>query len=227
MKLFTDCNCILCGTTTSEDLCLPCEMELPRLPKNCCPICLWPVPTAEICGTCLRNPPAFTRTIAAMRYTFPIDALVRSLKYQSNFAIAPILANLLLKQFKTSLQCRPDIILPMPLHPIRLRERGFNQAIELSRFIAKQLKVPLLIDQCFRTRHTTPQTDLPWPERQKNVHKVFECDINLSEQHVAIIDDVMTTGATLNELAKVLRQQGAREISNWVIARTLPNNIIE
>ena len=229
MKLFTDCNCVLCGATTSEDLCLPCEMELPRLSKNRCPICLWPVPTAEICGTCLRNPPAFTRTIAAMRYTFPVDALVRSLKYQSNFAIAPILANLLLKQFKISLQHRrPDIILPMPLHSIRLRERGFNQAIELGRLIAKQLKIPLLVDHCYRIRHTMPQTDLPWSERQKNVRKVFQCDLNLSGQHVAIIDDVMTTGATLNELAKVLRQQGAGEISNWVIARTLPDkNIIE
>ncbi|GKS68841.1 comF family protein [Nitrosomonas sp. PY1] len=173
----------------------------------------------------MKEPPAFTRTIAATRYTFPIDALVRSLKYQSNFAIAPILASLLLTQLKISMQHQPDIMLPMPLHPIRLRERGFNQAIELGRFIAKQLKIPLLVDHCYRIRHTVPQTDLPWPERQKNVRKVFQCDLDLSGRHVAIVDDVMTTGATLNELAKVLRQQGANEVSNWVIARTLPDKI--
>jgi len=179
------------------------------------------VPTAEVCGACLTKPPAFTRSIAALRYTFPVDALIHSLKYQANLAIAPILANLLIKQLKAT-KMMPDVIIPMPLHPIRLRERGFNQAMEISRYISKQMKITLLPDSCSRIKHTPPQTGLPWKARQKNIRKAFSCKIDLSGKHVALVDDVMTTGATLNELAKILRKQGASEISNWVIARTLP-----
>lgn len=194
--------------------------HLPQLPDSHCPICLWPVPTAEICGACLKKPPAFTRTIAALRYTFPIDALIHSFKYQANLAIAPILADLLMKKL-TAIETRADVIIPMPLHPIRLRERGFNQAMEISRYISKHMGIMLFPDSCSRIKHTLPQTGLPWKDRQKNIRKAFSCKIDLSGKHVAVVDDVMTTGTTLNELAKTLRQQGAAEINNWVIARTL------
>jgi ComF family protein len=214
-------NCVLCGAATNQDLCEPCYHHLPQLPPDHCPICLSPVPTAEICGACLAKPPAFTRTTAALRYTFPVDALIHSLKYQTNLAIAPILANLLIARLKT-MERLPDIIIPMPLHPIRLRERGFNQAMEISRYISKQTGIVLLPDSCRRIKHTLPQTGLPWKERQKNIRKAFTCKLDLSEKHIALVDDVMTTGTTLNELSKVLRQQGANEISNWVIARALP-----
>jgi ComF family protein len=182
------------------------------------------VPTAEICGACLAKPPAFTRTIAALRYTFPIDALIHTLKYQSNLAIAPILANLLITRLKglKATERMPDIIIPMPLHPVRLRERGFNQAMEISRYISKHMGIVLLPDSCQRIKHTPPQTGLPWKDRHKNIRKAFSCKIDFSGKHVALVDDVMTTGATLNELAKALKKQGATEISNWVIARTLP-----
>ena len=221
MQILIPKNCVLCGIATDRDLCKPCYNQLPQLPINHCPICLWPVPTAEVCGTCLKKPPAFTRTIAALRYTFPVDALIHSLKYQTNLAIAPILADLLIARLET-IEKIPDIILPMPLHPIRLRERGFNQAMEISRTIAKQMGITLLPDSCSRIKHTPPQTGLPWNARQKNIRKAFSCKIDLTGKHVALVDDVMTTGATLNELAKILRKQGAAEISNWVIARTLP-----
>lgn len=220
MQIFIQKNCVLCGIATNQDLCEPCTIHLPQLPANHCPTCLWPVPTTEICGACLRKPPAFTRTIAALRYTFPIDALIHSLKYQTNLAIAPILANLLIRKI-TATEMRPDVIIPMPLHPIRLRERGFNQAMEISRYISKHMKIVILPDSCSRIRHTLPQTGLPWKVRQKNIREAFSCQIDLSGKHIALVDDVMTTGATLNELAKVLRKQGATEISNWVIARTL------
>ncbi|WP_297325190.1 ComF family protein [Nitrosomonas sp.] len=220
MQIFTRKNCVLCGTAANQDVCNPCMTHLPQLPDNHCPICLWPVPTAEICGACLKKPPAFTRTIAALRYTFPIDALIQSFKYQANLAIAPILADLLIKKL-TAIETRADVIIPMPLHPIRLRERGFNQAMEISRYISKHMGIMILPDSCSRIKHTLPQTGLPWKDRQKNIHKAFSCKIDLSGKHVAVVDDVMTTGATLNELAKTLHQQGAAEISNWVVARTL------
>jgi ComF family protein len=179
------------------------------------------VPANEICGSCLKKPPAFTRTLAALRYTFPADALIHALKYQTHLAIAPVLADLFIARLETA-ESLPDVIVPMPLHPIRLRERGFNQAMEISRRIAKQTGIALLPDGCSRIKHTLPQTGLPWKERQKNIRRAFSCKIDVSGKHVAIVDDVMTTGATLNELAQVLRRRGATEISNWVIARTLP-----
>jgi ComF family protein len=221
MLIRTQNSCLLCGTITGEDFCAACYRDLPQLPGNHCPVCLWPVPTGEICGSCLKKPPAFTRTLAALRYTFPADALIHALKYRTHLAIAPVLAKLFIARLKT-LEKMPDIIVPMPLHPIRLRERGFNQAMEISRTIAKQTGIALLPDGCSRVKHTPPQTGLPWKERQKNIRRAFSCKIDLSGKHVVIVDDVMTTGATLNELAKVLRRQGATEISNWVIARTLP-----
>ena len=221
MLIRTQKNCLLCGTNTGEDFCAACYRDLPQLPVNHCPVCLWPVPTGEICGSCLKKPPAFTRTLAALRYTFPADALIHALKYQTNLAIAPVLAKLFIARLKT-LEKMPDIIVPMPLHPIRLRERGFNQAMEISRTIAKQTGIALLPDSCSRVKHTPPQTGLPWKERQKNIRRAFSCKMDVAGKHVAIVDDVMTTGTTLNELAKVLRRQGASEISNWVIARTLP-----
>lgn len=223
MQIFTRNNCILCGITTDQDLCEPCYRDLPQLAGSHCPVCLWPVPTAEICGACLTRPPAFTRTIAALRYAFPTNALIHSLKYQANLAIAPILAKMLITRLGT-IERMPDIIIPMPLHPIRLRERGFNQAMEISRYLSKETGVVLLPDSCHRIKHTPPQTGLPWKERQKNIRKAFSCKMDGGGKHVALVDDVMTTGATLNELSKILRKQGVAEISNWVIARTLPPN---
>ncbi len=221
MQILSLKNCVLCGIPTKQDLCEPCYNHLPQLSPNHCPICLWPVPTAEICGACLTKPPAFTRTIAAFRYTFPVDAMIHALKYQTDLAIAPILAKSLITGLKSTKKF-PDVIIPMPLHPIRLRERGFNQAMEIGRYLSKHMGIVLLPDSCQRIKHTPPQTGLAWKDRQKNIRKAFLCKIDLSGKHVALVDDVMTTGATLNELAKVLRKQGAAEISNWVIARTLP-----
>lgn len=217
----TQTNCVLCGVSTNQDFCEPCILDLPQLPINHCPICLWPVPTSEICGACLNKPPAFTRTIAALRYSFPVDALIHALKYRTYLSLASILANLLVETLKAT-NTLPDVIIPMPLHPIRLRERGFNQAMEISRYISKSMEIIVLPDSCSRIKHTLPQTGLPWKDRQRNIRSAFNCKIDLSGKHVALVDDVMTTGATLNELAKVLRKHGAIEISNWVIARTLP-----
>jgi ComF family protein len=174
----------------------------------------------HICGACLAHPPAFDRTLAAVNYAFPIDALLHSLKYRTNLALAPVLADLLLAQIDTAVL--PDFIVPMPLHAVRLRERGFNQAMEISRQISKKSDVPLLPTLCRRVRDTASQTGLPWKERKKNIRNAFDCEGNLDGKRIAIVDDVMTTGATLNELARVLRKCGAVHISAWVVARTLP-----
>ena len=218
MQILTQKNCVLCGISTNQDLCESCTLHLPQLPVNHCPICLWPAPTAEVCGACLTSLPAFTRTIAALRYTFPVDALIHSLKYQANLAIAPILANLLLQQLETP-KSMPDVILPMPLH----RSGCANAALIRRWKSAVMFRSNWELRCCLTVAVVSnihPQTGLPWKDRQK-IRKAFSCKMNLSGKHVALVDDVMTTGATLNELAKVLINKGF-EISNWVIARTLP-----
>ena len=135
-------------------------------------------------------------------------------------AIAPVLAQLFIDKLNSlELSEFPDLVIPMPLHPKRLQERGFNQALEIGHHLTRQLNIVLSSNSCRRIKNTPPQTDLPWKMREKNIQKAFSCNIDLSEKHVAVLDDVMTTGATLNELAKQLRKQGAKKITNWVIAR--------
>lgn len=219
-KAFARKNCLLCGASGESELCDPCQKQLPRMASNHCPVCSLPAELPHICGICLTNPPAYTRILAAFHYAFPVDALIHALKYRSNFAVASMLANLLIERI--GILDPPDFIIPMPLHAVRLRERGFNQAVEIGRHIAKKYQLKLLLDSCMRVRNTPFQTGLPWQERSKNVRNAFACDMDLSGKHVVILDDVMTSGATINELAKVLRQQGAETIDGWVVARAVP-----
>lgn len=199
-------------------------MNLPRLPAQHCPSCLLPITPARICGSCLHNPPAWTNAIAALRYTFPVDAMIQALKYRPDLTLAPILADCLLSVIPSSATL-PDYVIPVPIHAVRLRQRGFNQALEIGRYLCKQTSSTLLLDACSRSRDTVSQTELPWRKRQKNVRGAFACQQDLTGKHVAIVDDVMTSGATLNELSKVLRRQGAVAISIWVVARAIPRGL--
>ncbi|HMJ48980.1 MAG TPA: phosphoribosyltransferase family protein, partial [Burkholderiales bacterium] len=115
-----------------------------------------------------------------------------------------------------------DYLIPVPLTTARLRERGFNQALEIAKLVSQKWGVSLLADACYRILDRPPQAGLPWKERAKNVRGAFVCQAELRGKKVALLDDVMTTGATLDELAKVVRKKGATEISAWVVARTLP-----
>ena len=215
-------NCLLCGAASDGDMCKPCLDSLPELPLHRCEVCALPVTESRVCGACLADPPAFDRTIAALSYAFPVDALVHSLKYQGNLPMAPVLAELLTARMGAA--ALPDFIVPMPLHSARLRERGFNQALEIARRVSRKTGVALLPAVCKRIKNTPSQTGLPWKEREKNIKGAFTCKADLAGSRIAILDDVMTTGATPNELAKVLRKSGATCVSGWVVARTLPYN---
>jgi ComF family protein len=218
LQTLTHKQCVLCLTQSNKYLCDACFHSLPRLPREHCPSCLLPITPARVCGTCLRKPPAWTQAKAALRYTYPIDAMIQALKYRPDLTLAPVMADLLLTELWH--ESLPDYVIPVPIHPIRLQERGFNQALEISRHVCKKTGSILLSNVCSRTRETRSQTELSWRERHKNVQRTFACTMNFSGKHVAILDDVMTSGATLNELAKVVHRRGASKISIWVVART-------
>lgn len=209
-------DCLLCGTRSNSRLCAGCAGQLPRH-GAACPVCALPVPDGSTCGQCLKRPPAFDRTLTAFSYAFPADALIRSLKYDHNLAVAPVLAEPLAEVVRVA--PRPDLLIPLPLHRDRVRERGFNQSLELARLLSASLDLPLALDAVERTRATVPQASLPLKERAKNLRGAFASRRDLTGKRIAVLDDVMTSGASMNELSLALRRAGAVEISAWVVAR--------
>lgn len=247
-------DCALCGAESGQALlCRPCRDELPAMGDRC-PRCAMPCGTGGECGRCLRRPPHFDATRAAMRYAFPADRLVLSLKYGARLPIAALLADLLAARLAgarppsdardphaahvahgareprprtaphSSIDAGIDMVLPMPLHPRRLATRGFNPAVEIGRRVARALALPFAHDLAQRVRDTPAQADLPLRRRRANVRGAFACDSRVAGCSIAIIDDVMTSGATLDELARVLKAAGAHRVENWVVARTWPRS---
>lgn len=222
--------CLLCGCEVLGDLCAACQSDLPRL-TIACPRCALPLP-ADLseggehgeCGHCISEPPPQLRTLAPYRYDEPIKHLLHALKFHHKLYLARVLGSLLadvLAEDCARANFRPDVIIPIPLHPQRLRERGYNQALELARPIAARLKVPLDFSSCVRTRATPAQTDLPASQRLKNINGAFALRRPLRATRVAIVDDVMTTGATVGEFAALLLDHGVKEVQVWVVARAL------
>jgi ComF family protein len=211
--------CILCGGRGDcAGLCKGCHDSLPRLPQRHCPVCAIPNPTGELCGRCVSAPPHFDRVVAAFTYEFPATVLVQGLKYRGDLACAHALAAGLADALDT--QPYPDLIVPMPLARARLSARGFNQALEISRRIATEFGLGISPNVCRRTREGVPQAVLPWKQRATNIRNAFTCEVDLQGKSVAVVDDVLTTGATLNELARTLKHCGAREVIGWIAART-------
>jgi ComF family protein len=159
--------------------------------------------------------------VAALTYAFPADALVRALKYRGGLACARPLAAALADALDP--ESYPDLVMPMPLAPRRLRERGFNQAMEIARLVGAEFGLRITANACGRSREGAPQASLPWKERAANVRNAFVCELDLGGKTVAVVDDVLTTGATLNELAATLKRRGAREVWGWIVARTPPH----
>jgi ComF family protein len=211
-------SCVLCGGGTApEGFCVACEHALPELPSARCAVCSLPIKAGSTCGACLRDPPSYDVVNAVYAYTFPIDALIQAYKYRGDLTLAKLLAAPLARQVSTNV----DAIVPMPLAAARLQARGFNQAQELARYIGRHLDLPVLAGTCRKVTDTPPQAALPWKERARNVRGAFVCDADFSGMRVAVVDDVMTTGATLNELARNLKRAGAVHVTGWVVARTL------
>ncbi len=212
-------DCLLCGAASGAALvCDGCTADLPWL-GEACPQCAGPSIGAALCGACLARPPQFDLTFAVWQYEFPMDRLVRALKYGQRLALAELFGEALARQVGGR---RVDAVVPMPLARRRLAGRGFNQALEIARWVARRTGAPLAPSGVERVRDTAPQTDLPHDARAANVRGAFACAAALAGQTVAVVDDVMTTGATVEELARTLKRAGAARVENWVVARTWP-----
>lgn len=213
--------CVLClAPTSSRSLCDDCFTDLPWLSSKQCSICALPLEVSDaVCGGCLQNPPAFNQCKALFRYGSPIDMMISQFKYQGDLAVGELLSDILTLHlpFKNSL---PDFLIPMPLHASRLQERGFNQASILANALSTVLHVPVDHHICKRVRATAHQMGLNAGVRKKNLRHAFACSELVKDKSVAIVDDVVTTGATVNELASTLRRAGARHIDVWCLART-------
>lgn len=211
-------HCLLCSAAANDQaLCADCHAELPWLPEARCPQCALPTHSGQLCGACLSHPPRFNAVTAAFAYEWPLAPLIHHYKYAGNLALARLFASALAPRIDSAV----DLIIPMPLAPLRLRERGFNQALEIARVVSHHSGIALEPAACRRVRESAPQATLPWKERAKNIRGAFVCDMNLAGKRVAIVDDVLTTGATLNELARNLRKAGAAEVQGWMVARTI------
>jgi ComF family protein len=216
-------RCELCAAPSGgELLCSGCMRTLPRL-GPACPVCALPTASGEVCGHCLAHAPPFAATLAAFAYAFPVDRLMHAFKYHGRVALAEWAAGAILaERARRGTASLPDRIIALPLSRERQRERGYNQAFEIARALARELRIPLVRNGVYRQRAAPPQAALPWSERAKNVRGAFACDLDLAATSVAVIDDVMTTGASLAEFARTLKRAGALRVENWVVARTLP-----
>jgi ComF family protein len=213
-------SCFLCKGEADALLCLQCDADLPRLGPELCPRCALASPRGAVCGRCLTQAPQYDATVAALAYDFPADVLVQALKFRGELSLAPFFADLLAKKLAGSPPM--DFILPVPLASRRLRERGFNQALEVARDLVRATGARLAPELCERQRDTPAQVELPMAERARNVRGAFHCPRLLAGARIAVLDDVMTTGATLDEIATTLKRAGAAHVENWVIARTFP-----
>jgi len=221
--------CALCrNPTANAALCTPCLGELPWI-KNACPRCAKPLMAENrqpmLCGDCLRAPPVYQTLLAPFEYQSPIDHLVLALKFGNQFTYAQILGNLLAAAVANYYHQSnwPELIIPVPLHPQRLRERGYNQALEIARPLHKKLRIPLGINHCARLIATQPQALIPASERGRNMRHAFSVNSAIKATHVAIVDDVVTTGSTVGELARVLQKAGVKKVDVWCCARTKLN----
>jgi len=217
-------HCVLCGLPGGKgNLCAGCRGDLPR-PGHVCTACALPLSSADpLCGQCLRNPPPWDGVTAALAYGFPVDRLVCRFKFRRDFACGHLLGCEMLDAIRLAGLQRPDLLIPVPLHRRRHVARTFNQADLLARQVGRALAVPVRGTLLLRVRATRAQSGLDAAGRQRNTRGAFRCSRRAPEalagRHVALVDDVMTTGATLLECTKTLRNAGVTRVSLWVAAR--------
>ena len=216
--------CLLCGIASQQlPLCTDCIADLPHL-GHACSRCAMPIDAGKLCGHCLSQPPEQDYSVSLFPYLDPVDRLIAAFKYHDKLYLSQLFGTLMSEQ----LQARklPQCLIPIPLYPSRLRQRGYNQSLELAKVLSTQLAIPTSNDYLIRTRNTAPQTSLPFDQRKANIERAFSLQQKTVPDHIALIDDVLTTGHTANAAAKCLRQAGATTIEVWTIARTISHDHI-
>lgn len=214
--------CVLCGATAKRisNICCACRRELPRFDASCSR-CGLPLCASGVCARCQHSAPPVDRTLSAFAYAGQIPYLVKQLKFAGSQPVARLLGELLYDFVAARLRTRPQAIIPVPLHRQRLRARGYNQALEVSRTLHQKLGIPLVVRAVKRIRSPLPQTlQKTAAARRRNVDGVFEVDASLGElDSVVIVDDVMTSGATVFSLATALRARSIVHVQVWTVAR--------
>lgn len=215
-------TCILCGLHQANALgiCDDCMSDLPWS-VSCCHQCGLPTPSpaSKICSNCIKQAPSFDATLATFRYIFPIDKLLPSIKYAKKTSHLGWLSSLMSDYILSQDRPLPDVLVPVPMHPWDEIKRGYNQSSLLANLISKQLKLPVNLSAISKIKRTPHQKELNFIERQQNLINCFRLNEHLPKQ-VAIVDDVMTTGSTANEISKLLKNNGVETVQIWVLART-------
>ncbi|MEO5961905.1 MAG: ComF family protein [Thermomonas sp.] len=212
-------HCMVCGEAGQDgrDLCRACHAALPWQGPACLR-CALPLPSLGTCGACLQHPPPLTETHAVFDYAFPLDRLLPRLKFHRDFASGRVLAQAMADHCAHLI--RPDALLPLPLHRERLRSRGYDQALELARPLARSLNLPLADGLLKRTKSTSAQSRLDADARKRNLRGAFRVIPGATlPAHIVLVDDVMTTGASLHSAARVLLAGGVKRVDAWICAR--------
>lgn len=212
--------CMLCKQfhKNRHAVCDFCIELIPSINYKCSQ-CAYPLPTTQflLCGACIKKPPHFDRSYIAFPYEEPLRGLLQEFKYQKGLYLSSLLCKLMLKALnQTDAQC----LIPVPMHPIRLKQRGYNQALVLTKLLAKKLELPYDFQSCQKIVNTPPQASLDSKQRHKNLLNVFQVS-DIPYEHVILVDDLLTTGATANELALTLKRKGVRRVDLWCCARTI------
>ncbi|MCE5363948.1 ComF family protein [Pseudomonas anguilliseptica] len=219
--------CLLCDEPADAALaiCTSCEAELPWLGGHC-QVCALPLPSQGlVCGACLKKPPSFSKVEVPWRYAFPVDSLITRFKHQAKWPLGRLLGELLSQHLQHAFDeglPRPDLLLPVPLADRRQRQRGFNQAGLLTEWLSANLQLPVQAHWLQRVIDTPAQQQLDAATRKRNLRKAFALapDSAVSSRHVALVDDVLTTGATAESLAQLLKKAGAARVDVYCLART-------
>lgn len=213
-------RCILCDllSDNGNQICAACHTTLPLYHAGCYQ-CGLPINSGAHCGSCIANPPTFDRTIALFAYQSPITELMTRYKFQGHLSTAKLFANEWINYLLIKKITLPELIIPVPLHYLRLKERGFNQALEIAKPISHYFKIPIDTRSCIRLKNTEAQSHLSAEKRKVNVKNAFALSQALTAKHIAILDDVMTTGSTVREISMLLKKVGVEQIDIYCCTR--------
>jgi len=221
-------HCLLCDEPADHSqrpICSACETELPWLGEHCL-VCALPLPShGLVCGACLQKPPSFSRVEAPWRYAFPVDSLITRFKHQARWPLGRLLGELLAEHLHHAFDeglARPELLLPVPLARQRQRQRGFNQAAMLAQWLSRPLDLPVQLHWLQRVLETPAQQQLDAATRKRNLRHAFALapGSRIEGRHLALVDDVLTTGATAERLARLLLSAGAARVDVYCLART-------